>query len=130
MSLANQEQVEMGYEDIFSSTPYYDIEPDGKRLLIHMLYVPPSMRNKGIGRSLFTSILEELPPEIQHIRLRAAELGSGCTIKFWSSLGFTPAYSNCDPEEEGRILHRAVNGFELPAVEALSADDHRHYIFD
>lgn len=126
----DMETVEAGYEDIFSNTPYFDIETDGDRALLHIMYVPPRMRRNGVGRELFNRLLSELAPDIRYIRLRAATLGSGCTMSFWRSLGFTPAYTNADPADEGRILHRAVNGFDLPAVEALADGDTRHYIFD
>ncbi|MGP4944069.1 hypothetical protein [Vibrio casei] len=122
--------METGYEDIYADEPYFDIEVQEQRVLLHMLYVPPHKRKLGLGHALFLKLLSELPPTIEYIRLRSAELGSGCTMSFWQSLGFTSAYTNCDPEDEGKILHLAVNGFALPPVEALCDNEERHHIFD
>lgn len=122
--------MESGYEDIYSETPYYDAEDNGDNVLLHMLYVPPKLRGQGKGKALFQSFLADLDPNIRYVRLLSAELGSGCTMPFWKSLGFTPAYSDCDPDDEGRILHLAVNGFDLPPVESLANGETRHYIFD
>lgn len=123
-------ETEKGYEDIYSSEPYFDVEVDQPRALLHTLYVPPSLRGQGKGKELFQKLLESLPSDVEYIRLKSATLGSGCTMPFWASLGFTPAYSGGDPDDEGRILHRAVNGFALPPVEALEDGETRHYIFD
>lgn len=122
--------MELGFEDIYSATSYLDAEDDGKRYLVHMLYVPPHKRGLGEGKALFQDMLNNLPDHIEYIRLKSAELGSGCTKTFWKSLGFVEAYSNCDPRHEGSILHLAVNGFELPPVESLADGEERHYIFD
>ncbi|MBO1897764.1 GNAT family N-acetyltransferase [Shewanella sp. BF02_Schw] len=126
--------MEVGYEDIYSVKPYFDIETSSrdsiKIALLHLMYVPPELRGQGRAKSLFNELLAELPKEVEYIRLKSAPLGTGCTMKFWQSLGFTPAYTNCYSKDEGKILHLAVNGFSLPAVEALSSGDERHYIFD
>lgn len=123
------ENNEEGYSDIYSHVPYIDAEDDGERVLIHMLYVPPLLRHKGEGKSLFKRFLSELPSDKKYLRLIAASLGSGDTASFWKSFSFTPAYI-CDCESTSRILHLAVNGFELPPVEMLNNDEERHYIFD
>jgi hypothetical protein len=59
--------------------------------------------------------------------LKSAALGSGDTLPFWRSLGFSPAYTGND--DANRILHLAVNGYDLPPVDDVGPDE-RHYIFD
>lgn len=122
--------MERGYEDIYADSPYFDVEYDDKRALLHMMYVPPAMRTSGEGQRLFHQLLSELPTDIEYIRLMSAKLGSGCTMAFWKALGFSAAYANCDPDNEGRILHLGVNGFPCPDSEVLCDGDERHYIFD
>lgn len=118
---------EIGYEDIFSTVPYIDVDNDGGRCLIHMLYVPPSHRGKGVGKSLVRDLLSNLSTDVQVIRLKSVALGSGDTLPFWLSLGFTPAYRGDD--ESARILQLAVNVHDLPAVEDVVGEE-KHYIFD
>ncbi len=125
----NNIETERGYEDIYSSEPYIDSEIDGKRVLLHMIYVPPSERSQGFGKSLFKSFLSELPSNIEYVRLKSGILGTGDTLPFWKALGFSSAYV-CECEENSRILHLAVNGYELPQPEILLANEERHYIFD
>jgi GNAT superfamily N-acetyltransferase len=72
--------MERGYEDIYSETPYFNIEICGSRTLLHMFYVPPSKRGLGLGRELFNELASSLPSCVEYILLMAAELGSGCTI--------------------------------------------------
>lgn len=122
--------MEVGFEDIYSCKPYIDSENEGKRVLLHMLYVPPIQRGKGKGKKLFKEFLDNLPKEVEFIRLKSAALGSGCTMAFWQSLGFTSAYIGGDPNCESCILHLAVNRFSLPDVEELEKGEVRHYIFD
>lgn len=120
---------EVGYEDIYCAAPYIDTDLDEERYLIHMLYVPPIMRAKGIGKTLFKEFLATIPTNIRYIRLKACALGSGDTLAFWASFGFTPAY-DCTYSENTRILHFAVNGFPLPPMEKVNNQEERHYIFD
>lgn len=122
--------MEKHYEDIYRDEPYFEVEYDNNRALLFMLYVPPHLRHQGHGKALFSKLIAELPSDVEYIRLISASLGSGCTLDFWRSLGFKPAYSNCDPAEEGRILHLGVNGFETPRAELLSQGDCRHWVFD
>lgn len=122
--------MELGFEDVYADDSYIDVEDDGKRYLLHLLYVPPCKRGNGEGKALFASMIRELPNHVESVRLKSAQLGSGCTMAFWKSLGFTEAYSECDAEDEGKILHLAVNGFNLPKVESLAGGEKRHYIFD
>lgn len=123
------EEVETGYEELFSLLPYIDEENDGERTLIHMMYVPLKQRRKGAGKALFEHFLHTLPKTIKLVRLKCGVLGSGDTRGFWKSLGFTEAYITTD-EDTSRILHRAVNGFSLPAIEVVLDSEERHYIFD
>ncbi|AEH16193.1 GNAT family N-acetyltransferase [Shewanella baltica] len=127
MNLTAPETNEAGYADVFSKEPYIDAESDGERYLIHMLYVPPSLRYKGIGQSLFKKFLLNLPSNIKYLRLKSAALGSGDTLPFWRSLGFSSAYTGND--DASRILHLSVNGYALPPVDDVGSDE-RHYIFD
>jgi hypothetical protein len=118
-----------GYEDIQSDQPYIDSELDGNRALLHMMYVPPNKRRNGEGKALFKGFLASLPSHIQYVRLKSASLSSGDTMAYWKTQGFTPAY-NCTCKRNMQILHLAVNGFALPAVETVQGEDERHYIFD
>lgn len=126
-SLKKLDSTEKGYEDIFSTVPYIDVEHDGVRCLIHMLYVPPSHRRKGVGKSLVRDLLANLSADTQVVRLKSATLGAGDTLPFWRSLGFTPVYRG--NAESTRILQLAVNGHCLPDVEDVG-DEEKHYIFD
>lgn len=125
----NDPNFEKGFEDIHSDKPYLDWDVDGKRVLLHMLYIPRTQRRNGVGKYLFQQLISELPEDIEYIRLKSACLGSGDTITFWKSLGFKSAYE-CTCEDNLRILHLAVNGFELPVVEIITDCEERHYIFD
>ena len=126
--------MEAGFEEIYSDTAYYDTETSVRNgvdiLLLHMMYVPPFERGVGRAKEMFNSILAELTPEIQYIRLKSAKLGSGCTMSFWKSLGFTQAYNVSEDTDEGKILHLAVNGYKLPVPESIENGEERHYIFD
>lgn len=126
--MSNVDTNETGYEDIYSAVPYLDHEHEEERCLIHMLYVPPAQRHQGVGKSLFKDFLKNLPPHIKYLRLKSANLGSGDTLPFWQSLGFTAAYSG--NSDASQILHLAVNGHVLPIVEVVSQTEERHYIFD
>lgn len=119
---------EPGYEDIYSSKPYIDFDIDQKRVLIHLLFVPKSERFKGVGKKIFYDFVNSLPKDAEYIRLKSANLGSGDTMPFWKSLGFSSAY-NSECSDNLKILHLAINGFELPEVESVN-DEERHYIFD
>lgn len=121
---------EKGYEDIYSAEPYYDVENENKRALIHLMYVPPFLRGQGKGKEMLRKLVSELPPNIEYLRLKAVPLGSGCSIRFWESLGFSKAYANGNADEEDRILHLGVNGFACPPVQVLSEGEERHYVFD
>lgn len=121
--------METGYEDIYAEQPYIDVEFDGTRALVHLLYVPPQLRGQGEGKKVFASFLDSLPEHIEHVRLKAATLGSGDSTPFWQSLGFTQAYAGGN-DETARVMHLAVNGFSLPTVEELPPEEERHYIFD
>lgn len=60
----NEIEYEKGYEDIAAASPYIDWEIDGDRALIHLVYVPPSQRGKGIGKQLFQSVLDAIKPPV------------------------------------------------------------------
>lgn len=121
--------MEIGYEDIYSEKPYIDYDVEGARLLIHILYVPPALRGQGKGKALVEALLNDLPLCVQFIRLKSAQLGSGCTMAFWQSFGFTPAYLNGD-KDVMCILEKGVNGHETPPVKTVTPDVECHYIFD
>lgn len=123
------DEVETGYEELFSLIPYINKEIDGERALIHMMYVPPKQRKQGAGKALFERFLQKLPKTVQLVRLTCSNLGSGDTRGFWKSLGFTEAYITAD-EDTSRILHLSVNGYPLPPIEVVSDGEYRHYIFD
>jgi len=126
----NEIEYEKGYEDIAAASPYIDWEIDGDRALIHLVYVPPSQRGKGIGKQLFQSVLDAIKHEaVKTIRLMSAPLCGRSTTEYWKSLGFVSAYEGGQPDNI-RVLHKAVNGFELPPIESVPDGEERHYIFD
>lgn len=120
---------EKGYEDIHSTVPYIDWEWDQNRAIINILYVPLTQRFNGYGKKLVKNWLLSLPNDIEYVRLKSCCLGSGDTLDFWKSLGFSSAYK-CVNEDNLRILHLAVNNFELPSVEVVTDGEERHYFFD
>ncbi|GGB53163.1 hypothetical protein GCM10011607_12100 [Shewanella inventionis] len=126
--------MEVGYEEIYSDTPYFDVEPSTRNgvaiAFIHMMYVPPAKRGQGKGKEMFQKIISELAPKTQYIRLKSASLGSGCTMEFWKQLGFSHAYDASEDSEESKILHCPLNGYNLPEVEFIEEGEERHYIFD
>lgn len=123
------DEIEPGYEELFSLIPYINEEIHGERALIHMMYVPPKQRKQGAGKALFERFLQKLPKTVKLVRLTCGYLGSGDTRDYWKSLGFTEAYVTSD-ENTSRILHRAVNGHLLPPTVVVPDGEDRHYIFD
>ena len=130
-------KAEIGYEDIFKQAPYIDAEITNKCsfdiALVHMLYVPPQMRKKGIGKRVLNEYIKSLPKQVKVIRLQSATLGSGDTMSYWTSLGFKRVYDTTQMSDKGdapRILEMGVNGYKLPPPIVLQDGDDVHWIFD
>ena len=126
--IAHKEPPEVGYEDIFSNTPYLTEDwggGDGKCCYIDQVYVPPGLRGQGLGKELFRKFLSGIPEHVERIRLKSCELSSGHTKPFWESLGFQSAYEGDIDGPDGDlsdILVMGVNGHTTPPPEVLTAE--------
>jgi GNAT superfamily N-acetyltransferase len=67
--------------------PYWSNEFGGTLLFVDELFVLPEFRNRGIARSFFGYVAEELPFNPVALGL-AVNPGNGCARRLYESLGF------------------------------------------
>lgn len=118
-----------GYEDIHQETPYLDADIDGEVAYVDMIYVPPSMRGRGIGVKLVNEWLLNLDLNVKRVKLKAATLGGSDAIAFWERLGFQKAYAGDHLYQEiDSAMVLGVNGYSTPVPEIiLQGDEYRHW---
>ena len=122
------ESMEKGYEDIYSDTPYINIDggEDCKCQYIDMLYIPPHLRGQGHGKRLVEEFIAKIPTGVERVRLTASALGSGDSRPFWESLGFKSAYyGNTDSDwfDVECVMVKGVNGHRTPRAEKLTSEN-------
>lgn len=120
-----------GFEDIHQEKPY--IKFDGflsdEVLHIDILYVPPSLRGRGIGAKVFNEWVESLPCNVKRVRLMACSLGGSDGVAFWKGLGFKNAYTGNLYDEIENALVLGINGYSTPVPEIIAeGDDYRHWM--
>jgi GNAT superfamily N-acetyltransferase len=115
-------------QDMHSDEPYLEADYGSETsecCYIDMIYVPPKLRGQGLGKKLVTDFIKnEIEPHRKRIRLKACDLGSGHTQKFWESLGFKKAYyGNTDSEwgDVDDIMVLGVNGSPTPKAQKLTS---------
>jgi ribosomal protein S18 acetylase RimI-like enzyme len=118
-----------GYEDIHSEEPYLNASFVQDVAYIDMLYVPPNLRNKGVGSKLVQEWVSTLGIQIKRVKLMACTLGGKDGIHFWESLGFTKAFSGGSLYSEiENTMVLGVNGYSQPVPEFIQEhDDFRHW---
>ena len=69
--------------------PYINAHRSGDRIVIDMMWVPPSQRSKGVGTRYYQEWEKTLPPDVTRVEAWAADTdGEGNSDRFWESLGF------------------------------------------
>jgi GNAT superfamily N-acetyltransferase len=116
------------YDDIHKEEPYLNASFVQDVAYIDMLYVPPNLRNKGVGSKLVKEWLSTLDIQIKRVKLMACTLGGKDGVHFWEGLGFTKAFSGSHLYHEiENTMVLGVNGYSQPVPERIKeSDDCRH----
>jgi len=78
---------------------YDEYIPENKIVYLRQMFVIREVRRQGLGRSVFTRLLEEFP---ESCRVELDVLATNTEGQaFWSSVGFKPDYTHMRLEKQG-----------------------------
>jgi GNAT superfamily N-acetyltransferase len=87
---------------------------------IEILYIPLSMRGRGIGRKYFEDWVKDLPNHIHYIVLWAADTGKGRSNHFWEALGFDYQYECANELDINKWwMIKGIHGHPTPSPKPL-----------
>ncbi|BET67463.1 hypothetical protein ASA1KI_23810 [Opitutales bacterium ASA1] len=101
------------------AVPFLATRVEGDTAWVSVIYVPRTMRRRGLGRRMIERWAHTIPDEVKEIRLLAAEIDGDSPFAFWESLGFRadPFEPDlCDPT--CAYMRRSVAGTERRRVRA------------
>lgn len=101
-----------------STEPYIDAHRSGGRVIIDMLWVPPSQRGEGVGTRYYEEWEKTIPPDVTRIEAWAADTeGEGNSDRFWESLGFEYKFEGEEDKldyESAHWMWKGANGHPTP----------------
>ena len=84
-----------------------------------------------VNIQLVLELLNDLPSNIERLRLKSVELTSGHSLPFWQAMGFKFAYINGELssfDDVSDVMVRGVNNHPTQPMQVLTESDFRGYL--